>query len=98
MIDFNLGSPLALSAGTYWLELHEGTDVTTSDGSAIFWATSNGSAGDAKQDSNPTLPSSGQNVELAFQLFDTASVPEPTTWVLLAAPLPAMLWFRRRRA
>jgi hypothetical protein len=26
------------------------------------------------------------------------TVPEPTTWVLLAAPLAAMLWFRRRRA
>jgi hypothetical protein len=27
-----------------------------------------------------------------------SAVPEPTTWVLLAAPLAAMLWFRRRRA
>jgi hypothetical protein len=100
VIDFNLGSPQALSAGTYWLELHEGTSLTTSDATAIFWATSNGSAGDAKQDFNPTLPSTGQNVELAFQLFDNTapSVPEPTTWVLLAAPLAAMLWFRRRRA
>jgi len=26
------------------------------------------------------------------------AVPEPTTWVLLSAPLIAMLWFRRRRA
>lgn len=97
VIDFNLGSPVGLSAGTYWLELHEGSSLTANDGSSIFWATSNGSAGDAKQDANPTLPSTGQNVEFAFQLFDTA-IPEPTTWVLLAAPLAAMLWFRRRRA
>ncbi len=27
-----------------------------------------------------------------------STVPEPTTWVLLAAPLAAMLWFRRHRA
>ena len=97
VIDFNLGSPLVLSAGTYWLELHEGSSLATNDGSAIFWATSNGTVGDGKQDVNPTLPSTGANAEFAFQLFDTTPVPEPTTWVLLAAPLAAMLWFRRRR-
>lgn len=36
------------------------------------------------------------NQIIAFETTSTSGVPEPTTWVLLAAPLAAMLWFRRR--
>lgn len=99
VIDFNLGSPLALSTGTYWLELHEGSSLMAdaSTPSQIYWETSNGLAGDSKQGSLANPPSTHVNVELAFQLFDTASVPEPTTWILVVAPLAAILRFRHGR-
>jgi len=79
-VTFNLATPLNLAAGTYWLELHEGGSLTSNDGTTTYWATAAG-AGNARQCTLCLgLPSTTYNVNLAFQLFDTAS--NPVTWYL----------------
>ncbi len=90
VVDFNLNAPLALAAGTYWLELHEGATLSSDDGTRIGWEMSNNTSGNAKQDlASNGLPVNSVNNELAFQLFDTASgtVPEPGSLLLVAAGL-----------
>jgi len=90
VLDFNLLAPLSLSAGTYWLELHEGTTLGTSDGTNIGWELSNNTSGNAKQGfATDGLPVNSVNNELAFRLFDTpsGSVPEPQTLALVGAGL-----------
>jgi hypothetical protein len=89
VVDFNLLAPLSLSAGTYWLELHEGATLGTSDGTNIGWEVAN-SSGNAKQGlATNGLPVNGVNNELAFRLFDApaASVPEPQNFALVGAAL-----------
>lgn len=90
VLDFNLLAPLSLSAGTYWLELHEGATLSTSDGTNIGWELANDTSGNAKQGfAVDGLPVNGVNDELAFQLFDSpsGSVPEPQTVALVGAGL-----------
>jgi hypothetical protein len=96
-VSFNFVSPVSLAAGTYWLELHEGASLTANDGTATFWAES-AQSGNAKQDSNPTLPTTSRNVELAFQIFDTAiaSTPEPGSMALTSLGIGALVCFARR--
>ena len=98
-LDVTLAAPLALSAGTYWLELHEGASLTANDGSPVFWVTSgNGVLKGSSSESAllSALPSSSNASDLAFQLFD-ASVPEPGSWVLVAGGLLTLLGVSRLR-
>lgn len=46
-IDFRIGAPIALDAGVYWLEPHDGAVLTTADGSETYWATK-GTGGNAR--------------------------------------------------
>lgn len=93
VIDLDLTSLVALAAGTYWLELHEGPTLSTSDGTNIGWELSAASGGNAHQGLAANgLPSGNTGDELAFQLFDTpfhntATVPEPGTFGLIALAL-----------
>lgn len=102
-VDFSLPSALALGAGTFWLEIHHGSSLTTSTGfSNVLWAltSTGGVGGNAKQNPNPGLPSNSVNNELAFQLFgnDTVSpVPEPATVSISLVGLAAIGLLRVRR-
>ena len=75
--------PFDLAAGQYWIEFHEGAALTTNDGSPIYWATAAAANFNAKQDTNPILPTSSivPATGLAFQLFASSQseVPEPGT-------------------
>lgn len=99
-VQLNLVSAVALGAGTYWLELHEGPTVSTNDGTGIGWVLSN-NAGNAKQGlASNGVPTGSVNNELSFQLYDTAfgatGVPEPSSIVLIAAGLAALVGLRQR--
>jgi hypothetical protein len=99
-VDLALGSPVSLGAGTYWLELHEGSTVSTNDGSTISWTGLNAvPASNAMISTNlANPPGTDLNFELAFQLHDNSQVsgvPEPSTWVLISAPLALLFWRRR---
>ena len=99
LVDFNLPAPLALGAGTYWLELHEGVNLTTGDGTNnVLWAMSNAVAGNARQSPIPTIPSFDVDNELAFELYDASPVPEPSTISACALGLVALLILRWRRS
>ncbi|MBM3756998.1 MAG: PEP-CTERM sorting domain-containing protein [Acidobacteria bacterium] len=98
-VEFNLVFAVALSAGTYWLELHEGPTLSTDDGTGIGWILA-ADAGNAKQGLTANgLPAGGVNNELAFELHDTASgatgVPEPGS-VALMAGMAVLAALRRR--
>ena len=97
VLNVSLLAPLSLSAGTYWLELHEGPTLTTSDGTNIGWELSS-SSGDAKQGlATDGVPVNGIGNELAFELLpdSTSSVPEPKTSLLVGTAL--LLAVRRLR-
>lgn len=84
LVDFNLPALLALGAGTYWLELHDGSSLSTANNPNtpnVLWAIVPGVIGNAKQNAIPTLPSSNTGNALAFELFDAGAsgVPEPGT-------------------
>lgn len=89
-------NPSLSTATQYWLVLTQ-----TSPGQITWFANDTSVAGGAW--SGSAIGSLGQvfatGLTPGIVLTSTApAVPEPTTWVLLAAPLAAMLWFRRRRA
>ncbi|MBL8216071.1 MAG: PEP-CTERM sorting domain-containing protein [Bryobacterales bacterium] len=102
VIDLDLTSLVALAAGTYWLELHEGPTLSTSDSTNIGWEASANSGGNALQGLAANgLPTSGTLNNLAFQLFDTpfnntATVPEPGTLGLAALALIAIASTRKK--
>jgi len=102
-VDFDLPAPLALAAGTYWLELHDGSTLTTAanpNTPNVLWArVPGGPVGNAKQNAIPNLPSNNIGNELAFQLFGNSTstaVPEPTTISLCAFGLLALAVSRRK--
>jgi hypothetical protein len=104
--DFALNSSIALAAGTYWLELHEGTALNTSDASAITWAGLNSGFGGQPAGNSlfsaslATAPNSASVSDRAFVLFDnsTTSVPEPSSMTLLLIGVGATAFYRLRWA
>lgn len=99
-VQINLASAVALGAGTYWLELHEGPTVSTVDGTNIGWILA-ANTGNAKQGLAANgLPTNSVSNELSFRLYDTAfgatGVPEPSSLALMAAGLAALVALRRR--
>jgi hypothetical protein len=102
--DFNLPSALALGAGTYWLELHDGASLTANNPNAlnVLWqVVASPASTNAKQNPIPTLPSNTIPNEQVFDIFGTASttsVPEPATTSLCLLGLGALIIFKRPRA
>lgn len=81
-----------LSAGTYWLSIQ---NDTTGSGYDWSWASSANTPANALfLDGSFTA----QEFDLAFNLNDTAVVPEPSTMLLSAVGLGGILLARRRRA
>jgi hypothetical protein len=92
-VNFALPSSLALGAGTYWLELHEGPTLTTGNDVNVLWAITSGVTGNAKQNQNPTLPTTNVGNALAFELVgapSTTGVPEPGSIALTCVGLAAI--------
>jgi hypothetical protein len=99
-VDLALNSSLAVAAGTYWLELHEGTALNTSDGTAVSWAGFNNATGSSLfSGSLGTAPNVNDVSERAFLLFDNslATVPEPASFALIGGGLAAMVLIMRKR-
>lgn len=97
-VDFNLPAPLALAAGTYWLELHNGSDLTNAANVEVLWGIVGGDPlGNAQLGLGGQLPSSNTFDELAFQLYssDTAGVPEPASIAICAFGLAAIALIKR---
>lgn len=99
-VQIDLVSAVALGAGTYWLELHEGPTLSTVDGTNIGWILA-ANSGNAKQGLAANgLPTGTVNNELSFRLHDTTfaatGIPEPSSIALLAAGLVAIVGLSRR--
>ncbi len=105
VVDFDLPAPLVLGAGSYWLEIHHGSSLTSGTGFPnVLWAVvGGGGGGDAKRNPIPGLPTNSVNIELAFELFDSSgaapsgAVPEPATIAISLAGLAAIGFLQRRR-
>lgn len=84
VIDFSIPA-LAIGAGSYWLELHDGLTLTQQDLTTTGWATTGKVSGaGALQHTIPEPPEHPNPFDssLAFQLFDAervAAVPLPAT-------------------
>jgi hypothetical protein len=89
--------PSLSSLSTYWVAVFAG-GTTTAGG--WFWNSVGTTGFDFSSNGGSTwsVDSATTDPRPAFDVIGTPTVPEPTTWVLLGAPLAAMLWFRRRRA
>ena len=87
--------PSLSSLSTYWIAVFPG-DTTTAG--AWNWNSVGATGYDFSTNGGSTWAGPIAGTSPAFDVIGTPTVPEPTTWVLLAAPLAAMLWFRRRRA
>lgn len=92
--EFDLGSSLYLSAGTYWLVLHNGAFDNLGDPNAFYWATTgaNGSLPGMESDDGGLTWTSNFN-QHAFIL---SAVPEPASVAMLAAGLLLAGCLRRR--
>jgi hypothetical protein len=93
-LPFNLSAPVTLVAGRYWLELHEGSTLTTNDGSEIDWETAVPNGTSPLAEAQIGGPINGQfylgSEQLAFELVNTPfapNVPEPATAVILSVGL-----------
>lgn len=104
--DFTLATPITLTTGQYWLVLHNGGYELDTDQS-FYWATTdnNGSSNSYSFVRTPpgpwvenSLSAPVSEAQLAFQLLNEASAPEPGTWGLLAAGIAGLAAMRLRRA
>jgi hypothetical protein len=88
----SVANPVLSSGSIYWFVA---TSAATSTG--LTWDQSNQlSTGGIWVGSGTSLTQVGATFPPPAIKLVSAAVPEPTTWVLLAAPLAAMLWFRRQ--
>ena len=98
--DFDLNTATALTAGTYWLVLHNGVFGNLIDTDPDFlWETTAVAKGFAGQEDIGDGFGFGSNgAEHAFQLTgpNVVNVPEPMTGGLVAAALAALLFTRQR--
>jgi hypothetical protein len=92
---------LALSPGTYWFALHEGSYFSADDGSEIRWLRSLDPISGTRPrfDLNETAPGSawldiGVNIDAAFRM---TAVPEPSGLALLSSSLFCIALVRRCR-
>lgn len=99
LVDINLPTALDLSAGTYWLELHNGPALTAPSSPLVFWATAGDGVGNARSNLGPNIPTRPTNSALAFSLFGSTSTtaPEPSTMALSFVGLVAVGVVRARR-
>ncbi|HEY2845668.1 MAG TPA: hypothetical protein VGJ09_18555 [Bryobacteraceae bacterium] len=99
-LQFDLQDAVSLAAGHYWLELHEGTSLSTDDGSDMGWGASNEQSGYYKGGPLSAVPNTTYNWDLAFRLFDTQVpqiiTPEPDSILLTSLGL-AYFGIRARR-
>ena len=89
---------LVLGPGTYWLTLGNGTNTDTGF-SLTSWSVSNATAGNAELLTPPGSAGAGTSAldsEMAFQIFGTRSVPEPSSLALASAALALALARWRR--
>ena len=90
----------ALTAGTYWLVLHNGLLSNLGDTDPAFLWETTALAGrlGGQEDLNDGSGFQGNGVEHAFQLTgpNAVNVPEPLTGGLVAAALAALLFTRQR--
>ena len=90
----------ALTAGTYWLVLHNGLLSNLGDTDPAFLWETTALAGrlGGQEDLNDGFGFQGNGVEHAFQLTgpNAVNVPEPMTGGLVAAALAALLFTRQR--
>ena len=96
--DFDLNTATALTAGTYWLVLHNGDfGNLTDDGLDFLWETTALAKGFAGHEDYGTGWTPNPD-EHAFQLTgpNVVNVPEPMTGGLVAAALAALLFTRQR--
>jgi len=95
---------LALSIGSYWLELHGGTALNDDNGGlAVYWeAVDDTGAASALANASLGLPNAAINTsgynQYAFVLDGTSgpAVPEPASWAMALGGAGVLLARRRR--
>ncbi|MBL8213201.1 MAG: PEP-CTERM sorting domain-containing protein [Bryobacterales bacterium] len=100
VVEFNLPASVNLTAGVYWLILHEGTSLAGFDGTDLAWQSAG--PGFSKQGALGALPTSATPRAAAFELVDTAfagsgsgtATPEPGTLGMIGIGM--MAFFVRR--
>jgi hypothetical protein len=100
-LRFDIATTFDLSAGSYWLGLHNGP-LTTTSREEFYWQTrANNSTLRGHEDETPFGVGGWEDNgnEHAFQLLGspTTVVPEPSTYALLATGFVALVAVSRRR-
>lgn len=92
---FTLSVPL--TAGNYWLDLHNGPSASQ-PATSYYWAWSSGTGNSQSQDLSAAPSWETNDAELAFQLTttDATTTPEPASLALCGGALLAVAAFRRK--
>ncbi len=100
---FDIPVSFQLTANTYWLTLHNGPLATTAASEMLWSATSNSGTASVYRDlvNAPTVWISNVPTEQAFQLMGpdaVGTIPEPSSFLLLASGVFAGTWLCRKRS